>query len=254
MIDIFDGVMIGILAIAGLASLWYSIPISLRLRRIRKIDSALPDFLMSLAKEVENGASLEHAFKEAARVRSDLLGSYLKEVAQDMESRSLGESLHNLSRRTESKLARRTFSLLEVGLKAEASLADLIDRMGNELWQTYMLKFDRESQTSKHASFILWGGTILLASMSALILSFFDPNNIKIGLIDTSALSKDLGSMILMIKIFLIIVGAFASIMWGVISDKTRLGMIRAPFFMFISYISFILTYWLGSVMISSFA
>jgi len=254
MIDIFDGIMIGILALAGFASLAYSIPISLRLRRIRKIDSALPDFLMALAKEVENGASLEYAFKEAASVRSDLLGTYLKQVVKDMESRSLAESMHDLARRTESKLARRTFSLLVVGLEAEASLADLLDRMGNELWQTYMLKFDRESQTSKHASFILWGSTILLACMSALILSFFDPKNITIGLIDTAALSKDLDSLILMIKIFLIIVGAFASIMWGVISDKMRLGLIRAPFFMFISYISFILAYWLGSIMIRSFA
>ncbi|MDP6154641.1 MAG: type II secretion system F family protein [Candidatus Thermoplasmatota archaeon] len=254
MIDIYDGIMIGVLALAGIASLVYSIPVSLKLRRIRKIDSALPDFLMSLAKEVENGASLEHAFKEASRVRSDLLGTYLKEVVQDMESRSLADSIHNLTRRTESKLARRTFSLLEVGLEAEASLADLLDRMGNELWQTYMLKFDRESQTSKHASFILWGGTVLLACMSALILSFFDPKNITIGLIDTAALSKDLDSLVLMIKIFLIIVGAFASLMWGVILDKTRLGMIRAPFFMFISYISFILAYWFGSIMIRSFA
>jgi hypothetical protein len=254
MINVLDGIMIGFLALVGFISLAYSIPISLRLRRIRKIDSALPDFLMSLAKEVENGASLEHAFKASSKVRSDLLGTYLKEVAQDMKSRSLAESLHDLARRTESKLARRTFSLLEVGLKAEASLADLLDRMGNELWQTYMLKFDRESETSKHASFILWGGTILLASMSAIILSFFDPKNITIGLIDTSVLSKDLDSLVLMIKIFLIIVGAFASIMWGVISDKARLGIIRAPFFMFISYISFILAYWLGSALIKSFA
>ena len=254
MIGLLEGILLGIFGLAAAVSLWISIPISLRERRRRKIESALPDFLMTLSKEIDNGMSFEFALKEASIVRNDLLGRYLKDAVREMEKRPVKETLHLLSTRIESRLVGRTFSLIEVGLEADAPVSELLDKIGNEMWDTYMLRIDRENQTAKHAAFILWGGTVLLAGISALILSFFDPSNINIGLEDTSELGRELGNLIVMIKMFLIITGACASMMWGVINDKVRIGLIRIPFFMFISYATFVIGYQVGGSIIRNFA
>ena len=254
MIGLAEGILLGVFGLIAAISLGYSIPISMRERRRRNIESALPDFLVALSKEIDNGMSFEFALKEAAAVRNDLLGRYLRDVVKDMGKRSVTETLHILSTRVESRLASRTFSLIEVGLEAEAPVSELLDKIGNELWDTYMLRIDRENQTAKHAAFILWGGTVLLAGMSALILSFFDPSNINIGLVDTAELGKELDNLIIMIKIFLVITGACASMMWGVINDRVKVGIMRIPFFMFLSYVMFIIGYQAGSSLIRSFA
>ena len=249
--DAFTDPLLLILMIVGIISYIISIPIVMRRKRIKTIEEALPETLSEIAENIRSAMSVESAIREVAFVRTDLIGRELQYTSEEMKSLSFKDAMINFATRSGSRILLRVVSLINIAIEAGASIAEVLEKMADELWGVIMLQREREMKTATNAAVILWVGPVLTAFLIAFIFTSFgaedvqsqtendDTNDNK--LTDTDAESPDinLDKYVPYLTSFVIALGAVCAVMWGVAKNQLDIAFIRIPFHMFIAYFVF---------------
>lgn len=220
--DLKKNRVIQVTGVIGIASLIFYIPVAIRERHIKDVEDALPDVLMEIAENIRSGRSVESAFKEVADVRTDRIGRELKRASQEMLYTSFEAAMRAFSQRTGSRALIRVVSLVLIAVESGASLATVLEKIANELWEVYILKEDREAKSSTNASVILWGGAAFTPGIIGFILGVFNSN---------AQVTLNLDAYIPVFTYFLMCLGLVSIIMRGVAMGTLKQDLMRAPFF-----------------------
>jgi len=197
------------------------------------MEDALPDVLMEIAENIRSGRSVESAFKEVADVRTDLLGRELKRASDEMMHTSFEAAMRAFSQRTGSRALIRVISLVLIAVESGASLAAVLEKIANELWEVYILKQEREAKSATNASVILWGGAAFTPGIIGFILGVFNSN---------AQVTLDLDEYIPVFTSFLMCLGLISIIMRGVAMGTLKQDLVRAPFFFWLPGFIYIVT------------
>jgi len=227
-----DSLELQLLGVIGVASLFVYVPLAIRYKRTRKIEDALPDVLESVAENIRASKSVESSLKEVAFLRRDLIGKELQRTCNEMINTSFEDSMVAFAQRTRSKIAVRVVSLMIIGIESGASLADILEKIGRELWEVYMLKIERETKSSSNATAILWFGSVLTPAIMGFILGAFSQN---------PKVEVDITSLKNQLAVFMVVLGALCCVMNSIAIGNYRL-LMKTPFFMFLSLLVFTFT------------
>lgn len=221
---IFNPIFIGLLPFT-IISIAVFVPMFVRRRRIQKIENALPDMLTELTENLKAGTALESALKNIATHRKDLMGTELKAVLKDMKTQSFTSALESFAKRSESTKIHRVISIINIGIDMGASLVDVLSKISEELWSTYMMDVERETKTKGYALLTIFGAALLTPAIVGFALSFFTSTEMT----GTDILIYDIG-------IFLCIVAACSTIMYGTIVGRLREILLGLPLCVFSAY------------------
>ncbi len=207
-----------------------------------EVEGALPDFLNGLAENVRAGMSVEAAIDGLAKQRDDRMGHLLKRMVATMHSDSFAKAMEQLSTEADSKMVSRVISILNIALVSAGSFSDVLERLGAEFFEVYLLKQECIAKTSSQANFILMGGSIICPAIMGIIVATIGSGSVGSHSLDMNKPSvvfgMNIGMMDLLLgsmKIFMLFLGAAAVLMNAIIMQTLRVAPLRIPLFQFIA-------------------
>ncbi len=218
--------------IIGIISFVAYIPIKRKEERIRAIEAAFPEFLKAMSRHIKSGKSLQSALSEASRIRTDALGYDLSIMLKHMEEgMPFNEAMRGFAYHTESRFIRKVSDLLAISYESGASITTVLDKISGELWDAYMLKQERLTETSMLAKYVLWGSVAFTPCLVGFLIATFG----GLGFIDPNLVNELIWSL----AIYLIALGFCATIMYGIITMNLRTELLKMPGYLAISYTCF---------------
>ena len=225
-----DQVLQGI-GILGVSCFLISLPIARSAKRTRYIEDNIPDVLTEVAANIRSANSVESSFRDVAAVRTDYLGRLLQKTCDRMQETSFSQAMNEFAISTKSIAVQRIVSLINIAIESGASIADVLDRISDELSSLYKLRRDRENKSGTNALVILWGGVLFTPIIIGFIFGFFN-----------AGAGVDLRDAPNIVKTFLLFFAIECAFMHAVALGTMKIDMIRTPFYMFLAQISYVIS------------
>ena len=123
--------------------------------RTKKMEEQLPDFLQVLSANLKAGMTFERALWAAIKPRFNVLGSEMAKASKKvMTGYEVGKALTELADRYDSLMLRRTVDLIISEAESGGNVAELIDRLVDNLKETKALKDEMSASAIAYVIFI----------------------------------------------------------------------------------------------------
>ena len=209
-------------------------------RKRQEVEDALPDMLNGLAENVRAGMSVESAIDSLAKNRDDRMGGLLKRMVATMHEDSFAAAMEQFSTEADSKMVSRVVSILNIALVSAGSFSDVLERLGDEFWNVYLLKQERLTKTSSQANFILFGGALLCPIILGVIIGTLGDETIlvKAGMKQEAIdeFMKFITLLINSLKLFSLALAAASVLMNAVITQSLKTAFLKIPMYQFLTY------------------
>jgi flagellar protein FlaJ len=124
----------------------YGTYVFLHARRIHKIDTIFPDFVRDLAESRRAGMTFTKAILFAARGNYGILTPEIQKIAQQVSwGSSVNEALTAFATRVDTKLIRRTISLIIESSKSGGNVADVLDAASRDARELKLIESERRA-------------------------------------------------------------------------------------------------------------
>lgn len=142
---------------------------ALRLRRVRKIDERFPDFVRDLAESRRAGMTFTKAIMYASNGNYGGLTSEIKKIAQQISwGSSVDDALSAFASRVNTKLIRRTISLIIEASRSGGNVADVLDAASRDAREIRLLDTERRGSMMSYVAVIYVGMGVFLMIIALL--------------------------------------------------------------------------------------
>ena len=216
-------------------------------QRIEQIEEDLPDALRQMADTLKSGGTYEYALREV--VNSDL-GPLKKEINEVLKKLEEGEnfetSLKTLSYNVDSRLIKRTVTIVIDSVAAGAGLAAVLEEIAEDVRETHRINKERKARTVLQVIFMFVAGGIVAPS----IFGFVSTISKVLLNASASAVSAErvaesnnaLGIIELSVQGYLFVESIATALMIAVMREgKVSKSIIYIPVLLCIAYISYLL-------------
>ena len=163
-----------ILAIPGIYDLLYN-------RRIKKIESRLPDFLRDVAEAGRFGMTLAEAIVVASSGRYGALTDEIKRMAAKIQwGVPVDEALQSFNERVNTPLVNRMVAIIIKANQAGGNVADVLGMVAHAARETQLMEKERAIEMSTYAFVLITAFFVFLATVIILNTSFL-PQMAKAG-------------------------------------------------------------------------
>ncbi|MFH0906002.1 MAG: type II secretion system F family protein [archaeon] len=246
---IFVDKRIGLLFFAVILDLAIGIPIFLYNSHITTIEKYWPDALRLIADTMKAGSSFDYALREVCSADFGPVSYEINEVIRRLEMGSnMNDSLDYLSKRVESKIVKRTVTLIQECLRTGAQLAEVLDEIANDTKMVFRIKQERQTKTMLQTIFIFAAAAVVapfIFGMTSVITGFLADTATNAGIGNAEALAvsattqKQLG---LLLDIYILIEVLAASAMISVMRDgKLESMYIYFPIMLTVAYVIYMI-------------
>ena len=135
----------------------------LRLRRVRKIDDRFPDFVRDLAESRRAGMTFTKAIMYSAKGNYGVLTPEIQKIARQISwGSSVDNSLSAFARRVNTKLIRRTISLIIEASRSGGNVADVLDAASRDAREIKLIESERRASMLSYVAVIYVGMFVFL--------------------------------------------------------------------------------------------
>ena len=154
----------------------------LHLRAIRKIDARFPDFVRDLAESRRAGMTFTKAIMYASKGNYGVLTPEIQKIARQISwGSSVDNALNAFAKRVNTRLIRRTISLIIEASRSGGNVADVLDAASNDARELKHIDSERRASMLSYVAVIYVGmGVFLMILMvltSQLIPAMIDEDN-----------------------------------------------------------------------------
>ncbi len=144
----------------------------LRIRRVRKIDARFPDFVRDLAESRRAGMTFTKAIMYSAQGNYGVLTGEIKKISQQISWGSgVDEALSSFAKRVNTKLIRRTISLIIEASRSGGNVADVLDAAARDAREIKLLETERRGSMMSYIAVIYVGMGVFLLIIAILCAS-----------------------------------------------------------------------------------
>lgn len=123
--------------------------------RTKRMEAQLADFLEVVSANLKGGMTFERALWSAIKPRFDVLGSEMAKVSKKvMTGYDVSKALTELADKYDSLMLKRTVDLMISELESGGNVANLIDRIVDNLKETKLLKDEMSASAITYVIFI----------------------------------------------------------------------------------------------------
>jgi flagellar protein FlaJ len=152
----------------------YAVAHELRIRRTRRIDRAVPDFLDRMASLDEAGLTVVGSLRRATRGDLGPLGDEVRRAWRDIEWGADAETaLRRLDRRVGSVSVSQAVALVTNAMRASGDLAPVLRIAAEEAQQARRLRRERSREMFTYLLVIYVSALVFLGIVVGIILAFF---------------------------------------------------------------------------------
>ena len=154
---------------------------SLRLRRVHKIDSRFPDFVRDLAESRRAGMTFTKTIMYASKGNYGVLTPEIQKIARQISwGSSVNEALSAFAKRVNTKLIRRTISLIIEASHSGGNVADVLDAASKDSREIKFLESERRASMMSYVVVIYVSMGVFLLII-ALLCTTLLPNMTGMG-------------------------------------------------------------------------
>jgi pilus assembly protein TadC len=230
------------------ADLMIGYPYIKGLQRIGEIEKDLPEALKQMADILKAGGTYEYALRE---ISTSDFGPLTKEIQNVLRKLEEGENFENslmvLSRNVNSRLVKRSVTIIIDSVKAGAGLADILDEIAEDIRLTNRIQQERKSRTLMQVLFMVAAGALVtpfIYGLVSTILNYMISSTAALGGTTTpETVQKALenkGFLIMLVQIYILIEIVATSVMIALMRDGNKnKSIIYLPALLFIAFIVF---------------
>ena len=154
-----DFVILAIMISTGI----YGIYEFFRIRRVRKIDERFPDFVRDLAESRRAGMTFTKAIMYSARGNYGVLTPEIQKIARQISwGSSVDNALNAFSKRVNTKLIKRTISLIIEASRSGGNVADVLDAASKDARELKLIESERRAGMMSYVAIIYVGMMVFL--------------------------------------------------------------------------------------------
>ncbi|MCK9293062.1 MAG: type II secretion system F family protein [archaeon] len=252
-------IKVGILLFVIILDLGIGIPIYKYLNHIKNIERYWPDALKLIADTMKAGSSFDFALREVATSDYGDLSEEINGVIRRLE---MGDNLHvaltYLTIRVDSKIIKRTVTLIQESLRTGAQLAEVLEEIANDTKYLFRVKKERLTKTMLQTIFIVAAAGVIapfIFGLTRVITQFLSQVAIDSGIAAAGALEiaiKAQSSIYLLLDIYIVIMTLAASAMIAMMREgKLTNVTIYFPALLTIAYIVYAISQFILTTMLS---
>jgi len=161
------------LALNGLFMLLIAAYLNLKIfNRTKEIEGILQEFLRYVSENLKGGMSFDKALWDAIRPRFGILADEIRLVAKkSLTGQDLEVALEEFTRKYDSPVVARTFNLIIEGIRGGSPIAELIDRIEQNLRETRELMSEINATNSAFTLFLTFIVVIIAPTLFGLSFS-----------------------------------------------------------------------------------
>lgn len=126
-----------------------------RIRRVRKIDDRFPDFVRDLAESRRAGMTFTKAIMYSAKGNYGVLTTEIQKIAMQISwGSSVENALNSFAKRVNTKLIRRTISLIIEASRSGGNVADVLDAASRDARELKLLESERRAGMMSYVAVI----------------------------------------------------------------------------------------------------
>lgn len=164
-----DFVILAVIIATGILGIYETI----RLRRVRKIDQRFPDFVRDVAESRRAGMTFTKAIMYAAKGNYGVLTSEIQIIARQISwGSSVDEALNAFAKRVNTKLIRRTISLIIEASRSGGNVADVLDAASKDARELKLIDSERRANLLSYVIVIYVGMFVFLIIIIVLSTGF----------------------------------------------------------------------------------
>ena len=149
--------------------------------RTKRMEEQLPDFLQVVSSNLKGGMTFERALWAAIKPRFDILGSEIAKASKKvMTGYDVSKALTDLGDQYDSLMLKRTIDLMISELESGGNIAELIDRIVDNLKETKELK---DEMSAAGISYVIFISVIVILIGPLLFALSFHLLNIILGFV-----------------------------------------------------------------------
>jgi pilus assembly protein TadC len=123
--------------------------------RTRKMEEMLPDFLQVVSSNLKGGLTFERSLLNAIKPRFSILANEMAEVSKKvMTGHDVSKALSELGQKYDSPMLKRTIDLMISELKSGGQVANLIDKIVENIKELKVLKEEISASAVAYSIFI----------------------------------------------------------------------------------------------------
>lgn len=140
-----------------------------RLRRVHKIDNKFPDFVRDLAESRRAGMTFTKAIMYSSRGNYGVLTSEIQKIARQISwGSSVDNALNSFAKRVNTKLIRRTISLIIEASRSGGNVADVLDAASKDAREIKLIESERRASMMSYIAVIYVSMGVFLLIMLVL--------------------------------------------------------------------------------------
>jgi len=157
-----------IIAILTFAIIYFYLDLRI-FNRTRQMEEMLPDFLKFVSENLKGGMSFEKALWSAIKPEFGILATEVRLAAKKvMTGQDVDGAITEFTDKYDSPMLRRSFNLIIEGLKGGWQVAELIDRVIENISETRMLKKEMAATNMTYVIFITFVVIVIAPGLFAL--------------------------------------------------------------------------------------
>jgi flagellar protein FlaJ len=217
------------------------------LARTNAIEDAFPNVLKQLADTLKAGGTYEFALREASENDYGPLTGELKLVLRRLEEgQNLDKSLQLMQENIDSRLVKRTLSIIIDALKSGGGLAEILDDIADDMRDLHHIQIERRAKTTMQTMFLVTAGAVVgpaIFGFTTTVLEFLittaaNTNAIDKNIIATATQTKNI--LLFLLTLYVAIETVAASLMLGLMRDgQAKKSIIYVPILLFVGLFCF---------------
>tara|TARA_Y100000310_G_C20637292_1_gene791879 strand:+ start:759 stop:1694 length:936 start_codon:yes stop_codon:yes gene_type:complete len=212
--------------------------------RISEIEGALPDALKQMADTLKSGGTYEYALREIATSQYGALTKEMDMVLRKLEEgENLENSLRSFSDNIDSRLVKRSVTVIIDSIKAGAGLAEVLDEIADDVRAMHRIDQERKTETSLQVMFMMAAGAvvapIILGLVSSIISLFIQAaSGLGISAVQRAEALYSRDTIVLLMQMYLFIEVTASGIMIALMRDgKISKSIIYIPVLLLVAYL-----------------
>lgn len=237
--------MLALLFFIVFLDLLIAFPYMKELQRIDAIEDALPDALRQMSDTLKAGGTYEYALREIASSEYGPLKKIMDTVLRKLEEgENFETALSYLAEDVDSRLIKRTVTIIVDSVKAGAGLADILEQIAEDVRTMHRIGRERRSRTMLQTIFIFFAGAVVAPAIFG-----FSTTIVDVLVRSTSSVSPEkaitakyaVNMIFIGVQAYLFIETAAAASMIALMREgKISKSLLYFPILIFIAYIAYV--------------
>jgi len=231
----YDYIIIGLVISTGVFGIYEF----LRLRRVRKIDDRFPDFVRDIAESRRAGMTFVKSILNASKGNYGVLTSEIQKIARQISwGSSIDAALSAFAKRVNTKLIRRTVSLIIEASRSGGNVADVLDAASKDAREIKFIESERRANMLSYVA-VIYVSMFVFLVIIIVVSKTLIPNMISEGVSGNvgTALSTSVVTQAEVTMLFFwagIVQSGFMGLVAGIFEEGNAIAGIKHSFIMII--------------------